>query len=94
MIKFINKIIQDLILEQQLTIIINEASSALSNKTNNKFLLKLVENNNVIAAKTPLHFFFQNVTYFKYGAALFKVILIWFSLSSNFQNNYYQIWYY
>lgn len=52
-----------------MTIIVDEALSALSNKISNDFLLKLEENSNAITIKPQLYFSSSNVTCFKYVAA-------------------------
>lgn len=52
MVEFINKIIRYLISEQKSIIIVDKAQSALSNKIDNEFLLKLEKDSNTIAAKT------------------------------------------
>lgn len=55
-----------------MTIIVDKTLLALSNKIDNKFLLKLEENSNAIAVKTQLHFPSHIVICLKYKATLSK----------------------
>lgn len=52
MAKSIDRIIQYLILEKRSTIIVKKTSLTFSNKIDNKFLLKLEEDSNIITTKT------------------------------------------
>lgn len=71
-VKFIDEIIYYSILNQKLTIIIDEALSTFFNETDNEFLLKLEKNSNAIAVKTQLYFSFYNITCFKYRATFLR----------------------
>lgn len=59
-------------------LIIDEALSTLSNKTDNEFLLKLEKDSNAIAAKTQLHPSFYKATCFKYKAAILRQCQFYF----------------
>lgn len=72
MVKSIDKIIQYSILESRLIFSVDKASSTLYNETDNKFLLKLEEDSNSIAAKTQSYFSSYNTTCFKYRTAFLR----------------------